>query len=55
MNAKIAVYYNVALNETYKIGGVRDLEQAWDLAEVVCRRNQWNLAMFNYDVRVKIV
>lgn len=50
-----AVYYNRATEETYKIRGVRDLEQAWNLAEFVCNRNNWNLSMFCHDVQVKLI
>lgn len=50
----MATYTNTALNETYELGGINNLEQAWDMAEFVCNRNNWNLSMFSYDVRVKL-
>jgi hypothetical protein len=49
-----ATYTNKALNETYKIGGVKDLEQAWNLANFACRRNNWNPAAFCMDVKVTV-
>lgn len=52
---KTAIYHNVVLNETYKISGVKDLREAWNLAEFVCYKNNWNISMFSYDVRVKLV
>jgi hypothetical protein len=49
----MATYTNKATGETYKLNGVNSLEQAWNLAEFVCRRNNWNLSMFCFDVNVK--
>lgn len=48
-----ATYHNTATGETYTLKGVKSLEAAWDLAEFVCRRNNWNLSMFCNDVKVK--
>lgn len=48
----MATYENIATGETYKMGGVKNMEQAWDLAEFVCRRNDWNLETFALDVKV---
>jgi len=50
----MATYTNKATNETYRIGGVKNLAQAWNLAEFVCHRMNWNLSMFSYDVKVKL-
>lgn len=49
----MATYTNKATNEVYTLRGVKSLEQAWNMAEFVCRRNNWNLSMFCYDVTVK--
>lgn len=49
----MTTYTNTATGETYKLSGVNSLEQAWNLAEFVCRRNNWNLSTFCSDVRVK--
>ena len=49
----MAQYYNNATGETYKLNGVSSLKQAWDLAEFVCSRNNWNISMFCHDVKVK--
>ncbi len=38
-----ATYYNSALKETYTISGVKDLAQAWNLAEFACYRADWNV------------
>ena len=43
MKTKTATYTNKALNETYKLGGVKDLAQAWNLADWVAKRNGWNV------------
>jgi len=51
---KTAVYTNHATNEVYKIGGVTGIDQAWNLVDFACRRNNWNPAAFNLDVTVKI-
>jgi len=50
-----AVYHNRATGETYRLCGIKDLVQAWDLAPLVCTRNNWNLSMFSYDVQVKLI
>ena len=49
-----ATYRNTATGETYKLSGVKNLRQAWEMAEFVCRRNGWNFAMFCNDVKVSI-
>jgi hypothetical protein len=49
-----AVYYNRATKETYRLGGIADLESAWNMASFVCSRNNWNLGMFHIDVKVSI-
>jgi len=49
-----ATYTNKQTKENYQIGGVKGLEQAWNLAEFVCNRNNWNLEMFSYDVIVRV-
>lgn len=49
-----ATYTNKATNETYRIGGIKGLAQAWNLAPFVCSRMGWNLSMFSYDVKVKL-
>lgn len=48
-----ATYINKATSEIYKLRGVKSLEQAWNLAEYVCNRNNWNYSMFCNDVTVK--
>jgi len=48
----MATYTNKATGETYKMGGVKNLEQAWNLAEFVCNRKNWNFEMFCNDVKV---
>jgi hypothetical protein len=40
---KMGTYTNKSTQETYLIKGVSSLEQAWSLAEFVCKRNNWNL------------
>jgi hypothetical protein len=37
-----ARYKNHVLNEYYIIGGVRNLEHAWNILEWVAKRNGWN-------------
>jgi hypothetical protein len=49
----MATYFNKATGETYTLKGVNSLKQAWNMAEFVCKRNDWNLSMFCNDVRVK--
>ena len=49
-----ATYQNKATKETYQLGGVKGIEQAWKMAEFVCNRNNWNLEMFSNDVKVSI-
>jgi len=49
----MATYTNKATGEKYTLKGVKSLEQAWNLAEFVCRRNNWNFSMFSCDVKVK--
>jgi hypothetical protein len=49
-----AIYQNKATKETYKLGGVSGIEQAWNMANFVCNRNNWNIEMFHTDVRVSI-
>lgn len=51
---KIATYYNKATNETYKLAGIQNVQQAYDVYEFVCRRNNWNPSMFTHDVSVKV-
>lgn len=50
----MAIYTNTATGEVYQLAGVKSLGQAWNLAEFVCRRMNWNLSMFSYDVKVKL-
>lgn len=52
---KTAVYFNEATKEEHKISGVKNLKQAWNLAEFVCGRKKWNLSMFCVDVTVKLI
>ncbi|TXI89611.1 MAG: hypothetical protein E6Q36_03125 [Chryseobacterium sp.] len=54
LNPKTAVYYNQATKETYELGGVTNIQQAYDLYKFVCSRNNWNPSMFTYDVIVKL-
>lgn len=49
----MATYFNKATRETYTLRGITSLKQAWNMAEFVCERNNWNLSMFSYDVVVK--
>ena len=51
---KKAIYFNKALNETYTLKGIKNLEHAWKLSKTVCQRMDWNLDMFSYDVKVKV-
>lgn len=51
---EIATYTNKATGEVYTLGGIRDLEHAWNMAEFVCNRNNWNLSKFTQDVTVKL-
>ena len=51
---KTAVYFNRAKNETYELGGIANIQQAYDLYKFVCSRNNWNPSMFTYDVIVKL-
>lgn len=51
---KTAVYFNKATYETYELGGVSNIQQAYNLYDFVCSRNNWNPAMFTHDVVVKI-
>jgi hypothetical protein len=48
---KKAVFTNKALNETYTLGGVKDLAKAWSLVTFACERNNWN----HIDVTVKLI
>jgi len=50
-----AIYTNKALNETHKISGVSGIEQAWNLAEYVCRRKGWNFEAFCLDCNVRVI
>jgi hypothetical protein len=50
-----ATYYNRQTKETYKVSGVRDLEQAWNMSKNVCKWNNWNHEMFCEDVKVSLV
>lgn len=49
----MVIYTNNATGETYTLKGVCSLKQAWNLAEFVCQRNNWNLSTFCFDVTVK--
>ena len=49
-----ATYQNKATKETYNLGGVSGIEQAWNLASFVCYRNNWNIEAFTRDVRVSV-
>ena len=40
---KTATYRNTTLNETYKLLGIKDLPQAWRLAQMAADRNGWNV------------
>lgn len=51
---KTAVYFNHVKNETYELGGVANIQQAYDLYKFVCSRNNWNSVMFTYDVIVRL-
>jgi len=39
---EMAIYTNKALNETHKMGGLRDLGHAWNMVESVSKRKGWN-------------
>lgn len=52
---KKAVYTNKATKETYTLANVTGIEQAWNLWEFVCQRNNWNPSAFTHDVNIKIV
>lgn len=49
-----ATYQNTATKETYNLGGVSGIAQAWKMANFVCNRNNWNIEMFSADVRVSV-
>ena len=49
-----ATYTNNQTNETYQIGGVKNIGQAWSLASTACNRMNWNEDMFAEDVTVKV-
>lgn len=49
----MATYINKATGEIYTLKGIISLKQAWNMAEFVCKRNNWNLSMFHFDVVVK--
>ncbi|WP_165585177.1 hypothetical protein [Chryseobacterium soli] len=51
---KTAVYFNQAKKETYELGGITNIQQAYDLYKFVCSRNNWNPSMFTYDVIVRL-
>lgn len=51
---KTATYTNRATNETYKISGVKNIGQAWNLSETACNRMNWNPETFALDVKVTI-
>lgn len=38
----IATYINSTLQETYELGGIRDLTHAWRLVDFVSKRKRWN-------------
>ena len=54
VETKIAVYYNQAKKETYEMGGITSMQQAYDLYKFVCGRNNWNSATFTHDVIIKL-
>jgi hypothetical protein len=39
---EMAIYKNKVLNETHKMGGLRDLEHAWNLVNYVSKKKGWN-------------
>lgn len=49
-----ATYKNTQTNETYELGGVKNIAQAWRMASFVCGRMGWNEDMFSYDVIVRV-
>jgi len=49
-----AVYYNKMTEETYELGGVNDIQHAWNMAQFVCNRTGWNYNMFHEDVKVSV-
>lgn len=49
-----ATYTNTQTSETYELGGVNNIGQAWKLANHVCDRMNWNFDMFAEDVRVSV-
>ena len=51
---KTATYTNRATNETYQLGGVKNIGQAWTLYKTVCDRMNWNPETFALDVKVTI-
>lgn len=52
---KKAIYNNKATKETYTLANVTGIEQAWNMWQFVCGRNNWNPATFTNDVTVKII
>ncbi len=51
---KTAVYFNRQTNETYQLGGIKNLAHAWKVYATVCDRMNWNSEMFSNDVTIKI-
>lgn len=49
----MATYTNKITNEIYKLGGVKDIAQAWSLS-FVCSQMNWNNDMFASDVIVSM-
>lgn len=49
-----AIYHNKATGETHRLGGVRDLEHAWNLSDHVSNKMGWNKDMFHHDVKVSL-
>lgn len=49
-----ATYTNTQTNEVYKLGGIKNISDAWNRSSLVCNRNGWNEDMFASDVTVTV-
>jgi hypothetical protein len=49
-----ATYKNTATKEVYELGGVKGISHAWQLANTVCDRTNWNFDVFHIDVKVSV-
>ena len=50
----VATYTNKATKETYELGGVKGIAQAWGMSRFVSDRKNWNFETFAMDVEVVV-